>query len=185
MRHGWLTIPGVQTGERTVEEQCAALQLAIADCKGKTILDLGCAEGLIGREFIRAGAVRCVGLEAVPTHISVALKQCKGLPMEFELVDLNECEGLVYKADIVLALNIAQKMKDPAALLKFAACAARELVLLRSGKAADFRGVITGKHSGVKADSHAIMQKYGFKLERTVAGPKPHRESVEYWRKSA
>jgi predicted RNA methylase len=185
MRKGWLKIPGVQDGDRSVEEQVAALRPAIAEAAGKTILDLGCAEGLIGREFAKAGAAKVIGLEAVPAHLAVASQQCRDFKqMEFALVDLNQADQLVYSADIVLCLGIAHKIHDPGICVKFAADSSRDLVLIRSGRGADEKGIITSKHRrDSKCDSHAIMHSRGFYLEKTTVGPKPHAEKVEYWRR--
>lgn len=184
MRHGWLAIPGVQTGDRTLEEQVAALRPAIEEAQGKTVLDLGCSEGLIGREFALAGAAKVYGLEALPDHLAVASRQCKGLPMEFHVTDLNVgLDQLLYSADIVLALGIAHKLQDPGRFIRFAADSSRDLVLIRSGLRADENGIINSKHWKTTCDSHAIMRGRGFELEKKIVGPAPHFESVEYWRR--
>lgn len=183
MRYGWLKVPGVQDGDRSIDEQVHALFWAIEECKGKSILDLGCAEGLIGREFIRAGAAEYMGVDAVEGHIEVARQQCAGLPMEFQLIDLNNVvEGWAHTADIVLCLGIAHKLRNPGKCIEIAARSARELVLIRSGRGADSKGIITSKrHRDSKCDSHAIMRAHGFDLTSTAHGPEPHKESVEYW----
>lgn len=186
MRHGWIKIPGVQDGDRTLEEQIEALKPAIAGCAGKTILDLGCAEALIAREFILAGAKSAVCIEKYAEHLAVAVQQCAGLPMEFMNIDLNEdARQLVLRADIVLCLGIAHKLLDPGDAIRLAAESARELVLIRSGLRGDANGIITAKHRGAVCDSHSIMRDRGFALDAVIIGPSPHAESVEYWRRKA
>lgn len=184
MRHGWVEIPGLQTGDRTLEEQIAALRPAMEECYGKTVIEFGCAEALIAREFIRYGAKSATCYESSGDHLAVAHEQCAGLPMEFVLCDLNkESSQLVVQADIVLCLGIAHKLLDPGAGIALAANSARSLVLIRSGRREE-NGIITSKHRGGKCDSHAIMRERGFVLERAEIGPPPHSEKVEYWRRT-
>jgi predicted RNA methylase len=183
MRHGWIAIDGVQTGDRTLHEQTAALRRAIAECAGRTVIEFGCAEGLIAREFIRAGAKSAQCFEVSADHLAVAHEQCAGLPMEFILCDLNlEASQLVVRADIVLCLGIAHKLLDPGAGIRLAADSSLDLVLIRSGRR-EVDGIITSKHRGGKCDSHATMRERGFVLERVEIGPEPHSERVEYWRR--
>lgn len=183
MRHGWLAIPGVQTGDRELDEQTVALLPAIAEAKGKTVLDLGCAEGLIGREFARAGASKVTGIDSVPGHLAVASLQCRKLPMDFILADLNNPSQFVFQVDIVLCLGLAHKLTDPAVAIRFAADCSRDLVLIRSGRGADENGFIKSKFGEGRCDSHGIMRQRGFDLERVVVGPPPESEPVEYWKR--
>jgi SAM-dependent methyltransferase len=181
---GWLRIPDVQDGDRTVQEQTAALRYAIEGCAGKSILDMGCAEGLVGKAFIDAGAIQYTGIESVEGHVKVARKLCAGLPMEFRHINMNDLpEGWANPADIVMCLGIAHKLIDPGKAIRIAAQSARELVLIRSGKGANAQGIIKSKHHGNTCDSHAIMMAHAFRLSRVVEGPPPHSENVEYWAK--
>jgi len=182
MRKGWFIIPGVQDGNVTLDDQMIALWPAVAEAKGKSVLDIGCAEGLIGREFARAGAASVVGFDSVEEHLQVARAQCAEWGMLFLLANMNDPRP-VYPFDIVLCLNVAHKLRDPAVGIRFAAESSRDLVLLRSGRGADAKGVIKGKHSGHTCDSHALMGEFGFALERVVDGPKDRPEPVEYWRR--
>jgi 2-polyprenyl-3-methyl-5-hydroxy-6-metoxy-1,4-benzoquinol methylase len=68
---GWLSVPGIREhADRTLAEQMLGLDKAVAECKGKRVLDLGCAEGLIGLEFAKAGAVNVVGIESLQTTLT-------------------------------------------------------------------------------------------------------------------
>lgn len=185
MRKGWLIIEGQQDGDRTVREQCEALRYAMEGCSGKSILDLGCAEGLIGREFVNAGAANYLGIEYVDGHIEVARAQCAGLPMEFRQANMNDLpDDWKHEADIVLCLGIAHKLQFPEKAIRIAASSARELVLIRSGRGANKHGIIKSKRHPNICDSHAVMKECGFHLSRVVKGPPPHSETVEYWERA-
>jgi predicted RNA methylase len=189
MRHGWFVIPGVQTGDRTADEQCAALKVAIDHCKGKTVLDLGCAEGLIGKAFAKAGA-RCVlGVDNLADHIKVAREQCNGLPMEFTVASLEAFINTplpdpfaVGKYDIVLALGVSHKLQSPRNGIELAARYSKDLVLFRRGlRQTD--GVIRSKHFANSVDQHELMRELGFEMDHLAEGVPPHNEAVEYWRR--
>lgn len=182
-RHGWLKIPGVQDGDRTLAEQIAALAPALAECRGKAVLDLGCAEGLISLEFSKAGASFVLGVDNKASHLEVARRVCKAKGLEFKEINLKNADPETpFTFDIVLALGIIHKLTLPDAGLRFAARSAKNLLLLRSGRGS-VNGIISGKHSGVSCDSHAILREEGFALEKAVTGPPPESEQVEYWRR--
>lgn len=180
-RHGWLVIPGVQTGDRTLEEQMLGLAPALAEASGKTVLDLGCAEGLIGREFARAGAADVLGLETLDEHIQVARRQCKGFAVRFKQRDLNDQKPpKVPSYDIVLALAILHKLNQPARGAEYCCRASKALIVIRLPVGSD--GVIFGKHTRVRCDLGQAMASHGFALERVEDGPR--KELVQYWRRS-
>ncbi len=182
-RKGWFIIPGVQDGDRTVEEQMIAVRPALAEAKGKTVLDLGCAEGLIGREFARAGALSVLGVDSVGGHLQIAQEQCKGLPMKFRQTDFQVMAstdpGMQW--DIILALGVIHKMKHPGDGVHFVAKASRDLVLFRA-KGGVTDGIVRSKHFvDGWCDAHAIMGEHGFRMEKVVEGVR--NETVEYWRR--
>lgn len=190
MRHGWIEIHGVQTGDRTLEEQTIALRPAIAECAGKAVLDLGCSEGLIGREFVLAGARCCFGIDSLADHIKVAREQCKGLPMEFLLAGLMDFDTKplpnpfkVEKYEIVLALGVAHKLEQPRVAVELAARMSSDLVLFRRGHRQNDDGIIRAKHFSNTVDQPKVMQSLGFTMEKLVEGIGPHFEAVEYWRR--
>lgn len=188
-RKGWFIIPGVQDGDRTLEDQVTALKPALEECKGKSILDMGCAEGLIGLEFMRAGALCCFGIDTVGDHLAVARSQCAGLRMDFMKASVEEFDAHlmpdpfgVGQYDIVLALGVAHKLQQPRIGIELAARMSKDLVLLRRGLR-QVNGVISSKFFKGTVDSHALLRYLGFDLDMVVDGPPPHCEAVEYWRR--
>lgn len=185
---GWFQAPGLRpAGDRTVEEQMIGMDPALAEAAGKTVLDLGCAEGFIGLAFAKAGAVDVLGVEALQSHLDVAYKVCKDAKqMRFVCADLRTY-GLGEPAetfDIVLALGIIHKMQSPAKLLRWAARSCKDLLLFRGPGAERLKGwdgVIYPKRHGEPCNVPVEMTKSGFVLERQIDGVRG--EGVHYWRR--
>ena len=184
---GWFRVPGIRPdGDRTLAEQMMGLEPALAEVKGKTVLDLGCAEGMISREFALAGAVDVHGIELLQTHLDVARKVVKGVPRVrltcahlAEYIKANPAPG---QYDIVLVLGIIHKLVDPAEPLAWAARAARDLLLFRApAKATD--GIVRSKHSQKPVNVPAVMAEHGFIEEKLIPGVRG--EAVQYWRRVA
>jgi hypothetical protein len=119
MKRGWFAIPGVQTGERQLTEQIVGLGQVHAAAMGASVLDVGCAEGLIGRWLLEAGALRLDGIEKHEPYVQMARQVVKGRA-HFIVADLDRFDGwreLLPRYDIVLALNVLQKLAQPELLL--------------------------------------------------------------------
>lgn len=190
MAERWFKIAGHAKGDRTLEEQMLGLTPALEEARGRVVLDLGCAEGLIGREFVRAGASAVHGIEHLERHLVVAREQCAGLPMTFQHADIVTLARhempieLPQRYDIVLALAVVHKLSDPGIGLRFCAWSARRLVVLRlPALGPTGRGLIRSKYNA-SAVCHieTVMAESGFGLEKTLDGPR--REPVQYWRRN-
>lgn len=160
---------------RSLEEQLQGLAPALAAAKGKTVLDLGCAEGWIAREFQDAGAVAVHGvecndnLELVPEVRIWLWNLDHGLP-----------PGLSPKYDIVLLLAIVHKLRHPEQRLREYAAKANERVVIRLPEGST--GFVRSKNFAKETcDCVAVMQEEGFTLEQVLPGPRG--EQVQHWLK--
>lgn len=139
LKKGWFIIPGIQRGDRVLRQQLLGLETLADRFKGRDVLDLGCAEGLIGRHCADAWKAASVdGVTRVSYEIEEAERQCAGRPMRFLNCDLrkpDQCtlleKELLPSYHVVLLLSILHKVKDPMRLLEWAVRFARELVVIR------------------------------------------------------
>ncbi len=116
-------------GDRTLDQQMQGLDLLLDSVKRKSVLDVGCAEGLIDFELIRAGAVAVHGVEARPQAVEDANRLRGDMACTFEQVDANTWRPR-RAYNVVLMLAILHKLKDPtAACLRFAESASDMLVI--------------------------------------------------------
>jgi len=177
---GWFDIPGVRKGRRTLAEQMTGLETAIASAFGKTVLDIGCAEGLIAIEFARAGA-QVTAIERFDVHYLLADKLVRDYNIELIQTDIMEWET-ERTFDIVLALAIVHKMWSVEKAVNAITARARDLVIFRwpSWITADFE--LTSKHDRTStAVNMSELLSRNFRLEQTVMGPRC--EAVQYWRR--
>lgn len=109
-------------GTEPLAKRMIGLDALLDDCAGKTVLDLGGAEGLIAREFVQRGAVAVVTDRNAPTEERVPF-------LTYWQCDLNDLPGLGTGYDIVLALAVAQKLKHPDRFLLWAASLGKTLAV--------------------------------------------------------
>lgn len=185
---GWFRVPGIRPeGDRSIEEQMLGLDRALAECKGKRVLDLGCAEGCISAEFARAGAAEVVGIELLETHLQVAAKVCAGLPVRLICAHLGDyimANPQPDRFDIVLVLGIIHKLPDPAVPMAWAARATAELLCFRAPARKEKAGAdysIKSKFSNASVNVPALMRAGGFIDDGVVAGVRG--EAVQYFRR--
>lgn len=139
MHKGWFRIDGVQNGDRTAEEQLLGLETIAAEFAGARVLDIGCAEGLIGRHCVDAwGAALVHGVTLPAYEIEEARRQCAGRPMEFFCADLRSpsaCQlleaRLLPSYEVVLLLSVLHKVRAPMRLLEWALRFASRTVVIR------------------------------------------------------
>lgn len=94
-----------------------------ADVKDRTVLDIGCAEGIIINEAKRMGAKRAVGVEHKIGPLTMARKAAKeqNLDVEFWNIDVESKEfySLTGDFDVIFFMAMASHMKDGAKMLEW------------------------------------------------------------------
>ncbi len=184
---GWFIIPGVQDGDRTFEEQFTGLEDACEEAAGKTVLDLGCAEGLISAEFAKR-AKSVVGVDVLDDHLAIARQLFGHVPnLSFMKCDLRmlatnpEQLDAVPACDIVLACGVVHKLREPQRGLEFAVSRARSLFIFRN-RATDRPYLVQSKHHPEnQCMVDAVLKPLGWNEEKRV--PSTRGEAVQYWRK--
>jgi 2-polyprenyl-3-methyl-5-hydroxy-6-metoxy-1,4-benzoquinol methylase len=142
MRHGWFEVAGLQTGEHTVKNRLHALPTILRErAKGATILDLGCAEGLLGTWLLdNCGAALVHGVDIEEPFLERGRELAGERNATFFRADLNyldvwigENPGvLLPQYDIVLALCIAKKMAQPERFLRTAASLCGDILAIET-----------------------------------------------------
>ncbi len=162
--------------ERTLVDQMKGLRPVVDEfraskARGKplTCLDVGCAEGLIGMEMAKAGAIHVHGVELVPDRVADANRVRGSLPCSFEAA--NVCTYTPKRTyDVLLALAILHKLPDPSATLyRLVHNYCQRLVVIRLPAG---RGplVIDPRSNNVPHDLDQVLQDLGFNLEHQADG---------------
>jgi 2-polyprenyl-3-methyl-5-hydroxy-6-metoxy-1,4-benzoquinol methylase len=176
LRRGWFDIPGFQRGDRTLAEQMMGVDFEV---NGKTVLDLGCAEGLIAMEIKKRGAALVHGVEYNDQILEKAIRLARG-QVAFFKHNLNDGlpSACLEQYDVVLLLAILHKLQNPDLALRCCVARARERVIIRLPFGSS--GRIIGKHYPYgHCDINETMPDCGFRLERFVDGPRM--EMVQHW----
>jgi len=171
--------------DRTLAQQMMGLDRLFAQVEGKTVLDVGCAEGLLSIECAKSGAARVRGIEIRETAFDEACRLrtkagLSGRQCGFNCADANTCDpGEDY--DIVLLLAVLHKLKNPTAACARLVAHAEDLVVIRlppehAPTIIDERSGNEPHHIGV------VMERSGFVLEhQSYDGP--FGEWVGYYRR--
>lgn len=184
----WFTVPGMYDGERTLEEQMRGLAPAFDRLAGMSVIDLGCAEGLIALEAARAGARLVHGVDNSLELLRVA-RQLANSDVRLFRVDLNRAawpRGVLRQYDVVLALAIVHKLIKPEEALRRFADMATDTLVIRLPRHA-IGGRFRAKHADANnkrymCDVNGVMMRSGFQLEVEFAGPRD--EAVQHWRRN-
>lgn len=177
---GWFTV-GSRQGDRTLDQQLVGLDRLFAAVPGQTVLDLGCAEGLISLECARRGALAVHGVEIRADHVAAGRKLVGGLPVTLDAGDLNTWRP-ARPYDIVLVLALLHKLKNPSAACAAFCEAARELVVIRTPPKPDPWVIVDSRSGNRPHDIGRVMRDSGFKLAEQLAGT--FGEVIGYWERT-
>lgn len=165
---GWFSYAG-HPGDRTLAQQLSGLDPLIAEIPGKTVLDVGCAEGLIALHLIDAGASYVHGIDVIERNIADANALKGKRPVTFEVQNANTYQPPRCSYDVVLLLAVLHKLKKPAEACRVLANAAKSLCAIRIGHAGlhftDVRSGFVPQNIGL------VMAELGFYLETETKGP--------------
>lgn len=177
MRKGWYKIDGVQDGDRTLEQQMLGLSPALEFCQGCNILDLGCAEGLISREFVKAGASHVTAVEVVEGNATQAKIELAELPATILCENVEHFVNRHWemavagelKYDLVLALAILHKLKVPERALDFIGMVANRAVIRTAERTPGYIQDTRSRERRIKIVKP--LRKLGLELEFATDGP--------------
>lgn len=189
MNKGWFEIDGIQSGDRTLRDQMLGLDALPSIVFERTVLDLGCAEGLIAMEVALLGSALVDAVDFNHDFITTARKVAadRGISdqrLRFHEADLSVPLPTVLSAqyDVVLALAIIHKLRDMGGFLRRSVRQSKEFVVIRYPERA-IDGVIQYKYNhGLKVNAPNLMRTEGFSLFARRDGPR--NERVEYWRRN-
>jgi len=177
----WFAV-GNKLGDRTLTQQMMGLDRLFAEVEGKTVLDVGCAEGLISIECGRAGARRVVGIDIRDDAVEKAIAMTRKTDgdVKFDGGDANAYKPK-HDFDIVIMLAVLHKLKNPTAACARIVAHALNLVVIRLPP--DHAPTIIDDRSG--GEPHHIgktMERCGFVLEHAACDG-PFGEWVGYYRR--
>ena len=167
---GWFELPS-RPGDRTLAQQLRGLDPMLAEVRGKSVLDVGCAEGLISLEVAYRGARYVHGYEIVPGHVVIAQQLAieRDLPCTFIHADMNQ-HTPSESYDVVLLLAVLHKFWEPAERARALASLCQDLCVIRLSP--DGTEIINDARSlNVPQDIGAVMRSLGFCVERYELGP--------------
>jgi 2-polyprenyl-3-methyl-5-hydroxy-6-metoxy-1,4-benzoquinol methylase len=126
-------------GKWPESERMAGLDAVLAGCAGKTILDLGAAEGVVARHLLERGALLVDGFDKDTSRVRFAQRVCEGLSgASFWEADLSDWPSFEQAAghrlrdsyDIVLYLGLHHHLPVTSRLTTLAEAAKRSSDLL-------------------------------------------------------
>lgn len=177
----WFHFEG-RGGHRTLDQQMQGLALLMRSVKNATVLDVGCAEGLITMEMATAGATALHGVEIRRQAVVEANTLRGDLPITFEVGDLNVWRPQ-HHYDVLVMLAILHKLKQPREVLHdLLFRASPDLIVLRLPPHDDNPIVRDERSGNKKIDLWPTINKMGYKLIHVTPGYL--KEWVGYYRRA-
>lgn len=174
----WFII-GDNNGQVPLSRQFAGLQTI--DFAGKSVLEIGCAEGLVSLEIVKRGARLVHGIEYRERAVEVARSMAGVLGlndrMKFHRGDVRNMEAafvgseLLAAYDIVLAMAVLQKVPDQQRAMAYllGKCDATFVLRMPARKLHRYRFFRTAWSWG-DVDPVDVAGRHGFALMRESCG---------------
>lgn len=184
---GWFDIPGLRQGERSFAQQATGLEWLWQELReAQSVLDLGCAEGLIALECARRGVPRVDAVDYKPEFIATGKDYAEQQLLDVNFIEANLDDGLpralASEYDIVLLLAIVHKMQHPKKFIAACAARARHMIVVRLPKGST--GITRGKHWPYReCNVIECLRDGGFAMVHQAAGPND--ELVQYYRRNS
>lgn len=173
-------------GHRTIEQQMTGLDQLWPRVKGKTVLDLGCAEGAIALRCCAEGALGVIGLEHRHDAVeefnrSARRERVNAHAFERDLNVWPQPHRDLGKFDVILMLAILHKLRKPAdQLMRFLASADETATVVLRTRRRDWP-VLRDERSGfLPQDIRFCMYDHGFNLAHEDDGPIDNGEPPEW-----
>jgi 2-polyprenyl-3-methyl-5-hydroxy-6-metoxy-1,4-benzoquinol methylase len=168
----WFTI-GDNGGQMPLDRQDAGL--GEIDFKGKTVLEIGCAEGLVSFANLKRGAKLVHGIEYRDRAVEVARSMAGILghqqAAKFFQGDIRQTRTVLNQAsmleryDIVMAMAVLQKVADQATIFRQLLAKCASTMVLRLPERALYRyRLLNRQWSWGPADPVEVAKEEGFSL---------------------
>lgn len=176
----WFHFEG-RGGDRTLDQQMQGLSLLMRNVKNATVLDVGCAEGLITIEMAKAGAIALHGIEIRRQAVLDANDLRGDLPVTFEMGDANTWTPARHY-DVLVLLAILHKLKQPKETLnRLLHYGSPDLIVIRLPPHSENPVVHDARSGNKKIDLWPVLNKHGYKTLHVTAGYL--NEWIGYYRK--
>jgi trans-aconitate methyltransferase len=182
----WFSEPG-KPGFRSMALQKQGLEpLWTGALAGASVLDVGCAEGLISLKCLRGGAATVHGIDNRAGAIKAAAKAAADAKVAkrclFEVKDASTyAPARTY--DVVLLLAVLHKLRDPSVAFQRFLRAADETCVVRLPRT-DWPVLMDARSENVAHNLALVAEREGFELAGETDGPRvddqPH-EWVGYF----
>ncbi|WGF87360.1 class I SAM-dependent methyltransferase [Marinivivus vitaminiproducens] len=151
-------------GRTTIAIRLAGLHPVVSLLRGRHVLDLGCAEGVVLQEMLKGGPASGHGVDNSAERIASAKRLHIDPRLHFDVVDLNRTtcfDAPVFRQgyDVVLMLGVYQHL----------AAASRPIVLRRALERCRERFVLRIPRCHIeRIDPSEIVRNAGFAVEQAI-----------------
>lgn len=128
---GYLYTSGARLSSRMANDRLTAATLALADFRGRRVLDIGCGDGTYTVELHDRGQPSCLcGIDPAPSAIEAARKKAVGRAIEFRVGSAYELPDTTERFDIAYLRGVLHHLDRPADALREALRVADKIIVV-------------------------------------------------------